>query len=182
MADHETIVLLLYCQAACLGLLIACFASWFWLRDTRTGDLTCVITATLSAALLFFSNRAMGDVGCLGGICGLPGLIVYPWFFGLWINRRQQARLRQWGKAHGYKVISVERRWDAHSQSGSIRSRAEYRITARRFSDGQFLIGWAYPTLLNFDVLWDPLPTRHVGHGLHVPNPPHAEPPGPSKE
>jgi hypothetical protein len=135
----------------------------------------------LLTTLLFLSNRAMGDVGCLNGICGLPGLIVYLWFMGLWINRRQQARLRQWGKAHGYKVITVER-WDDGSPSSPIRSRAQYRITARRLSDGQFLIGWVYPMLLNFDVLWDPLPTRHVGRSLHVPNPPHAEPPGPSKE
>jgi len=128
------------------------------------------------------SIQAMGDVGCLEGICGLPGLIVYLWFMELWTSRRQQARLRQWGNAHGYKIISLERRWEANSRSGSIRSRADYRITARRRSDGQFLIGWAYPTLLSFEVLWDPIPTRHVGTGLHVPNPPHAEPPGASKE
>jgi hypothetical protein len=179
--NNETLVQLFYLQGACLALLIACFISWFWLRETRAGDLVCVIVATVSAGLLYLSYRAMGSMGCLGRIFGFPGLIVYLWFIALWTSRRQQARLRQWGKAHGYKVISLERRWDA-TRRGSIRSRAEYRITARRRSDGQFLVGWAFPTLLGFDVLWDPIPTRHVGTGLHVPNPPHAEPPGASKE
>jgi drug/metabolite transporter superfamily protein YnfA len=180
--NHETLVQLFYLQGACLVLLIACFASWFWLRETRTGDWVCAIAATISAGLLTLSSWAMGSLGCLGGIFGFPSLIVYLWFMALWTSRRHQAHLRQWGKARGYKVISVERRWEANSRSGSIRSRAEYRITARRRSDGQFLIGWAFPTLLGFDVIWDPIPTRHVGTGLHVPNPPHAGPPDASKE
>jgi hypothetical protein len=179
--DNQTLAQIFYFQAACLALLINCFVGWFWLRETRGGDLTCVIVATLSAAFLFLSIRTMAPMGCFGGICGFPGLIAYLWFIALWTSRRQQARLRQWGKAHGYKVISVERRWEATRRTGSLRSRADYRITVRRRSDGQFLVGWAFPTGFTFDVLWDPIPLRHVGTGLHVPNPPHAEPPGPSK-
>jgi len=180
--NNETLIQLFTFQALCLALILACFAAWFWLRETRTGDLTCVIAATVSAALLFLSTRVLGHLGCLGGVFGLPGLVLYLWFIGLWTRRRDQAHLRQWGKTHGYKIINIERRWGADNRSGSIRSRAEYRITARRRSDGQFLIGWSCSSVLGVDVLWDPIPTRHVGRGLHVPNPPHADPPGASKE
>jgi hypothetical protein len=179
--DNSAITLLLSIQGLCLSLIVASFISWFWLRETPRGDLACMIVASCAAALLFASVAGLGPLGCIGGLFGVPGLIVYLWFLGLRTSRRQQIRIRQWGRKHGYKVISVERQYTPNPQSGSLRSRAEIRVTARRLSDGQFLVGWAFDTGAGFDVVWDPIPTRHVGQGLHAPNPPHAGPPGPSK-
>jgi hypothetical protein len=169
-------------QILCLLLIIGSFGAWFRLRETPRGDLACSVIATSAAALLFVSIWALGPFGCFAGIVGVPGILVYFWFMGLRRTRRQQIRIRQWGRKHGYKVVTIERQITANRRTGSLRSRAEIRITARRVSDGQFLVGWVYDTGSGFEVLWDPIPTRHVGTGLHVPNPPHAEPPGPSKE
>jgi hypothetical protein len=180
--DNETILQVFYLQAACLALLIATFIGWFWLRETPAGDLTCAIVATCTAAIFFATLQVLRPFGCVGGILGIPGMIVYLWFLALWTSRRQQSRIRQWGRRHGYKVITVEPQWGATDRFGSIRDRAKIRITVRRRSDGQFLVGWVFPVGFDFDVLWDPIPTRLVGRGLHVPNPPHGTPPPPSKE
>ena len=173
---------LLIGQAICLLLIVASFVAWFKLRETPEGDWACTVVAISAAALLFLSMKALAPFGCFGSMFGIPGLIALVWFMGLRRARRQESRIRQWGKKHGYRIITIERQYGAQSRSGSLRSRAELRVTARRRADGQFLVGWVSDTGFSFGVLWDPIPTRHVGHGLHVPNPPHADPPAPSKQ
>jgi hypothetical protein len=180
--DNKWIAVFFSVQILCLLFIVGSFIAWFRLRETPRGDVTCSIVASISAGLLFASIMLLGPLGCFAGIVGLPGVIVYFWFMGLRRSRRQQIRIRQWGRKHGYKVITVERQYTPNQRSGPLRSRAELRISARRLSDGQFLVGWVFDTAAGFDVVWDPIPTRHVGPGLHVPNPPHAEPPGASKE
>lgn len=179
--DASSLAILFYSQVACLALLIVSFVSWFRLRDTPQGDLVCFGAATACLVLLIVSTMALGPLGCAGAVCALPGLIVYLWFGALRRHRRQQSRIRQWCRQQGYRIATVEAQ-PFPQRAGSIRDRAQHRVTVRRIADGQFLVGWIVDSAAGFEVIWDPVPTKHVGPGLHVPNPPHAEPPGPSKE
>lgn len=173
-------------QAACLLLLVLTFIFWFRLRESASGDLACVIVATCCAGFLYLSSRLLGPEGCIGGIFGLPGFGVYLWFMGLWGGRRSQVRLRQWGRRHGYRIVSIERQYhlsrEAHSRG------PEYRILARRLADGEVLVGEVYGGPSGFRVHWIPVPPKHLPHGHPraaappVPNPPHDTPPAPSKE
>ena len=183
--DSSTATQILGLQAGSLFVLILTFVFWFRLRESPSGDMVCAVVATCCAGLLYLSIRMLGNAGCVGGILGLPGFAVYLWFIGLWGSRRSQIRLRQWGRRHGYRIVTIEQQYD--SSSGAYSSRPEYRILARRLSDGQVLVGEVFIGPSGFQVHWIPVPPKHLPHGHgtaapEVPKPPHEAPPTPSKE
>lgn len=181
----STLTLFVEFQAACLLTLVLTFAFWFRFRETPSGDMTCIVVGTACAAALLLSAQMFKAAGCLGGIFQVPGLIVYLWFAGLWGSRRSQVQIRQWGRRHGYRIVTIEQQYNTR---GAYSSGPDYRILARRLSDGQVLVGEVYLGAPGFRVHWIPVPAKHLPHGHpggagpEVPNPPHADPPPPSKQ
>jgi len=180
--DPSSLNLFIAFQAGSLLVLVLTFIFWFRLRESPSGDLACVIVATCCAGFLYLSIRMLGNAGCIGGIFGLPGFGVYFLFMGLWGGRRSQVRLRQWGRRHGYRIVTIERQYN--TSRGVYSATPEFRILARRLSDGQVLVGEVYVGPSGFQVHWIPVPPKHLPHGHvpEVPNPPHASPPPPSKQ
>jgi hypothetical protein len=180
--DSSTATLFFIFQAGCLLTLVLSFIFWFRLRETPSGDLACLVVASVSAVFLFLSLQMLGRVACVGGVLAVPGIVVYFVFLGLRGTRQEQVQIRQWGRRHGYRIVTIERQMQTRS-SGMVQG-PNYRILARRIKDDTILVGLLYAGPWGIRVEWVPVPPKHLphGHAAEVPKPPHEAPPPPSKK
>ena len=149
---------LLYGSMLLGAVVVASFILWFPFRDRPAWDKALFGLASVGMAILIGMRTLLpSGVRDIVSFALVPSLVVYLWFGGLWGTRRERAAIYHWGVRNGYHITSLDRTYDL--APAGRRLTAEYRIVARRVSDGQIRIGRVLTGRQStsgqgFDVLW----------------------------
>jgi|SRR6185295_8849210 hypothetical protein len=163
----DDLLALLYASLFLGAVLVASFILWFRFRDRPVWDKVLFGLATAMMAILIGARYSFKGSGqAVISIPMIPSLLVYLWFAGLWGTRRERAAIYQWGIRHGVHITSLDRTYELGP--GGRRLVAEYRIVARRVSDGKILTGRVLTgrrttSRQGFDVFWEgEVPPQHL--------------------
>ena len=163
----EDLLALLYASLVLGSIILASFILWFQFRDRPGWDTLLFGLASVSMGVIVgirylprnFEQKILS-------YAMIPWLLIYLWFGGLWLTRRERAAIYQWGIQNGYHITGLDRTYELGP--GGSRLVAGYRIVARRISDGQIRIGHLRTGSRStsgqgFDVLWQSdVPIQHL--------------------
>jgi len=152
----ELLSLLFYGSFALVGVIVVSFLLWFRLRNQPRWDSGLFVAASAAMAVLAAGMFLLGGAGLILAIPVVPSLGIYLWFSALRRSRRQHAAILRWAAREGYVVTSLEQTTVMTSMQ---RLASEYRIVARRRSDGRIRSGRVLTdrSISNrgFEVVWD---------------------------
>jgi len=140
------------------AVVVLSFVLWFQLRESPGWDTGLFAAASVAMGILVAVTLLLGPMAVVMIFSVGPSLPVYLWFAALRRSRRRRAAILRWGARNGYRITSVEATTVLDGSTGRLRP--EYRIVARRTSDGVVRIGRACfvtPSRSGqgFDVVWE---------------------------